>query len=268
MSDSSRPRLSPRRRTLAYCAAPVVLLFLLVLLAPLPYSVAQPGETANVLGKKGGKPVISVEGAKPQGKDDGSLLSVTIAATQPDASVGVGDVVRSWFADDRAVMPREAVYPGGGDTKDARRRIADEMKESQDTAVKAALRQLHKSPGDVDITLRLGDVGGPSAGLFFSLGIIDKLDGDGHGGGLTGGRTIAGTGTIDGKGKVGPVGGVPLKTQAAHRDGARVFLVPKEQCAEANAQRPKGLQLVPVTTLNSALEALKQIREGGDVPIC
>lgn len=268
MPDSSRLRLSPRRRTLAYCAAPVVLLFLLVLFAPLPYSVAQPGETANVLGKKAGKPVISVSGAEPQGKDDGSLLSVTIAATQPDATVRVADVARSWFADDRAVMPREAVYPGGGDTKDARARIAEEMKDSQDQAVKAALRQLHRSPEDVDVTLRLGDVGGPSAGLFFSLGIVDKLDGDGRGGGLTGGRTIAGTGTIDAKGKVGAVGGVPLKTQAAHRDGARIFLVPADQCAEAGAQLPKGMRLVPVSTLNGALDALKEIREDGDVPAC
>lgn len=268
MSDTSRPRLSPRRRTLAYCAAPVVLLFLLVLFAPLPYSVAQPGETANVLGKKAGKPVISVSGTKPQGKDDGSLLSVTIAATQPDATVRVADVARSWFAEDRAVMPREAVYPGGGDTRDAKRRIAQEMKDSQDKAVRAALRQLHRSPGDMDITLRLGDVGGPSAGLFFSLGIIDKLDGDGHGGGLTGGRTIAGTGTIDARGKVGPVGGVPLKTRAASRDGAGFFLVPKEQCAEASSQLPKGLRLVPVSTLNGALDALREIREDGDVPQC
>ncbi|MGY1435987.1 S16 family serine protease [Streptomyces reniochalinae] len=268
---SPRPRLT-RGRVLALCALPVVLLFIVVLCAPLPYSLAQPGETANVLGKRGGKPVISVEGTRPggeDGNDKGRLLSVTIAATQPEATVRLPDVVRSWFRDDRAVMPREAVYPGGGDTRDAERRIAQEMKNSQDEAVTAALRQLNRSPDDVDVTLRLGDVGGPSAGLFFALGIVDKLDGDGTGtGGLTGGRTIAGTGTIDGKGEVGPVGGIPLKTQAARRDGATYFLVPKSQCGEAGAQLPAGLRLVPVSTLDGALDALKKIRTDGKIPHC
>ncbi|RCG16305.1 hypothetical protein DTL70_29260 [Streptomyces diacarni] len=272
-----RPRLT-RGRVLALCALPVVLLFVVALCAPLPYSLAQPGETANVLGKRGGKPVISVEGTRPRsedgrdgrdGKDKGRLLSVTIAATQPEATVRLPDVVRSWFREDRAVMPREAVYPGGGDTRDAERRIAQEMKNSQDKAVTAALRQLHVSPDDVDVTLRLGDVGGPSAGLFFALGIVDKLDGDGTGsGGLTGGRTIAGTGTIDGKGEVGPVGGIPLKTQAARRDGATWFLVPKSQCGEASAQLPSGLRLVPVSTLDGALDALEEIRTDGKIPRC
>ncbi|WP_326808434.1 hypothetical protein OHB04_26130 [Streptomyces sp. NBC_01775] len=269
MSDSSRPRLSARRRTLALCALPVVLLFALTLFAPLPYSLAQPGETADVLGATGGKPVISVKGAKPRGKDDGKLLSVTIAATKPEATVRVGDVARAWFREDRAVMPREAVYPGGGDTRQAEKHIAKEMKDSQDTAVTVALRQLHRSPKDVDVSLRLGDVGGPSAGLFFALGIIDKLDGDGTGkGGLTGGHTIAGTGTIDAKGKVGAVGGVPLKTQAARRDGARIFLVPKSQCAEASTERPAGLRLVPVSTLKGTLDVLKRVRTGGELPSC
>nr|WP_180218257.1 S16 family serine protease [Streptomyces albus] len=258
-----------RGRTLALCALPVVLLFVVALCAPLPYSLAQPGETANVLGKHGGKPVISVEGVSERGGDKGRLLSVTIAATQPEATVRLPDVARAWFRDDRAVMPREAVYPGGGDTEDAERHISQEMKESQDKAVTAALRHLHRSPDDVHVKLRLGDVGGPSAGLFFTLGIIDKLDGNGTGaGGLTGGHTVAGTGTIDASGKVGAVGGVPLKTQAARRDGATYFLVPRSQCGEARAQLPSGLRLVPVSTLKGALDALGEIRTDGDVPHC
>ncbi|GEB52865.1 MULTISPECIES: S16 family serine protease [Streptomyces] len=266
MSETTpRPRMS-RRRRLVLCATPVVLLLALVLLVPLPYSLAQPGETADVLGKQGGKPVISLSGAKAH-KDDGKLLSVTIAATQPQATVRVGDVVQAWFARDRAVMPRDAVYPGGGDTRDAEKRIAAEMKDSQDKAVTAALRQLHRSPDDVKISLRLGDVGGPSAGLFFSLGIIDKLDGDGSGGSLTGGHTIAGTGTIDEKGAVGAVGGVPLKMQAARRDGARVFLLPAEQCGEAG-EAPAGLRVVPVTSLSDALTALTHLRKGTTLPHC
>ncbi|MFI7240447.1 S16 family serine protease [Streptomyces qinglanensis] len=257
-----------RRRTLALCVLPVVLLFVVALAAPLPFSLAQPGETANVLGRSNGKPVITVEGAETHGSDKGRLLSVTIAATRPEATVRLPDLVRSWFRRDRAVMPRDAVYPGGGDTEDAEKRISAEMKDSQRNAVTAALRQLHRSPEKVRVKLRLGDVGGPSAGLFFALGIVDKLDGDGAGAGLTGGRTVAGTGTIDADGKVGPVGGVPLKTQAARRDGATWFLVPEEQCDDAGARLPSGLRLVPVGSLQGALDALEEIRTDGKVPAC
>jgi Lon-like protease len=112
-------------------------------------------------------------------------------------------------------------------------------------------------------------VGGPSAGLLFTLGIIDKLNGDGAGGDLTGGRTIAGTGTIDADGTVGAVGGVALKTQAAQRDGATVFLVPEEECSDAKAELPKGLRLIPVTSLKGAVSALTALESGkGSVPAC
>lgn len=114
------------------------------------------------------------------------------------------------------------------------------MATSQSAATQAALGYLHKDPKDVKVQLNLADVGGPSAGLLFSLGIVNKLDGDGSGGDLTGGRTIAGTGTISADGKVGAVGGVALKTQAAQRDGASVFLVPEAECADAQTELPEG----------------------------
>ena len=85
---------------------------------------------------------------------------------------------------------------------------------------------------------------------------------------LTGGLRIAGTGTIDADGTVGAVGGVTLKTQAAKRDGATVFLVPKDECSEANGNLPKGLRLVPVSTLKGALSALRGLRTHGQVPHC
>ncbi|NGO73495.1 hypothetical protein G5C65_35235 [Streptomyces sp. SB3404] len=259
-----------RRRTLAVCAVPVAALLGVAAFAPLPFSVAQPGDTANVLGTHEGKPVISLsgDGGGAPARDNGELLAVTIGVTKPQVTVRVVDVARAWFADDRAVMPREAAYPKGDTYAEIRRAIDDEMKDSQDKAVKAALRQLGRKPGDVRVELRLSDVGGPSAGLLFSLGIVDKLDGDGRGGGLTGGRSIAGTGTIDAKGAVGPVGGIPLKMRAAVRDGARVFLVPKKECDEAKSERPEGLRLIPVTTLESTLTSLKSLKDGNKVPRC
>ena len=263
----------------------MVALLAVAALAPLPYSLAEPGITADVLGESEGKSVISVseggqrvgggersEGGKRDGgggsQGDGALLMTTIGVTKPDETVRLADVASGWLATDRAVMPHQAVYPVGDSTEEIERHNEKEMNRSQDDAVQAALQQLHKSPEEVDVSLHLADVGGPSAGLLFALGIIDKLDGDGRGGDLTGGRTIAGTGTIDADGKVGPVGGVPLKTKAARADGASVFLVPKEECQDALSEKPEGLRLVPVTTLDGALDSLRKLDGGGSPPSC
>lgn len=270
-------RLTARQRTLLVCAAPTAALFAAAALAPLPFVLAQPGLTANVIGDSNDKPVITVsdEKSRETSSDGGKLLMTTIAATPPGASVRLPEVLESWFRTDRSAMPVEAVYPVGDTLGEIEKHNRGQMRKSQDAAVKAALRQLHKSPRDVRVSLRLADVGGPSAGLFFSLGIIDKLgggdgggDGDGRGEGLTGGRVIAGTGTIKADGAVGPVGGVPLKTNAAKRDGATVFLVPRAECADAMAERPRGLRLVPVDTLGGAVKALRALKDGGRVPSC
>lgn len=256
-----------RRRALVLCALPVAALLAVAAAAPLPFSVAQPGLTADVLGENHGKPVVTVSG-EPTRDTRGELLMTTIAATSPDASVRLPQVLGGWFDTDRAVMPRDAVYPVGDTTEEIREHNTAEMRRSQQGAVAAALRQLRLRPGQVEVELRLADVGGPSAGLLFALGIINKLDGDGRGGDLTGGRTIAGTGTIDAAGEVGAVGGVPLKTQAAARDGASVFLVPRAECADARVELPRGLRLVPVRTLDGAVDALRALRGGERVPHC
>ncbi|MFD7461522.1 MULTISPECIES: YlbL family protein [unclassified Streptomyces] len=122
----------------------------------------------------------------------------------------------------------------------------------------------HTFPFTVDI--KLADVGGPSAGLMFALGIYDKLTP----GSLTGGRFVAGTGTIDDAGKVGPIGGVEMKTVGARDKGAEFFLTPADNCAAAAKDTPEGLTLVKVDTIDDALDALKDIRGGdtADLPKC
>ncbi|MFE9994200.1 YlbL family protein [Streptomyces avermitilis] len=122
----------------------------------------------------------------------------------------------------------------------------------------------HTFPFTVDI--KLADVGGPSAGLMFALGIVDKLTPDD----LTGGKFVAGTGTIDDDGKVGPIGGIEMKTVGAREKGAQYFLTPKDNCAAAAKDTPEGLTLVKVNTIDDALDALKDIRTGktADVPKC
>lgn len=236
--------------------------------APLPFAIAQPGMTADVLGENKGEAVITVSGA-PVRKTSGELRMTTIVATGPDTDVSLSDVLDGWFRTDSAVMPRDSVYPSGDSVKEIERHNTQQMEQSQDAATEAALKFLGRSSKDVKVDLKLSDVGGPSAGLLFTLGIIDKLDGDGNGGDLTGGRVIAGTGTIDADGSVGAVGGVSLKTQAARRDGATVFLVPKAECSDAKAELPSGLRLVPVTDLKGAVGSLKALETGkGNVPSC
>ncbi|MEU6376974.1 S16 family serine protease [Streptomyces sp. NPDC046909] len=257
-----------RPQAVAVCALPVVALLATAAFAPLPFSLAQPGMTANVLGENQGAQVITISGAETR-ETSGELRMTTIEATNPDARVSLGDVLDAWFATDQAVMPRDSVYPSGQSTKEIEQHNTEQMEESQDAATAAALNYLDLSASKVKVSLKLADVGGPSAGLLFSLGIVDKLNGDGDGGDLTGGRVIAGTGTIDESGSVGAVGGVSLKTQAAKRDGATVFLVPKDECSDAKAELPKGLRLIPVTTLKGAVSSLVALETGkGTVPSC
>jgi Lon-like protease len=107
----------------------------------------------------------------------------------------------------------------------------------------------------VEIKLQLGDVGGPSGGMMFALGIIDRLTpGD-----LTGGIHVAGTGTITQAGEVGPIGGVVQKLYGAKRSGATVFLAPAANCDEIVGNVPSGLRVVKIETLQDALNALEKL---------
>lgn len=110
----------------------------------------------------------------------------------------------------------------------------------------------------VDIRIDTGKVGGPSAGLAFTLAILDRLTP----GSLTGGDRMAVTGTIELDGTVGPVGGVSHKTEAAIEQGATVFLVPPEEFEEAKEAARGRIAIEQVRTLDDALAAL--VAHGGD----
>lgn len=266
-SAASDRRGGSRRLPLAVCAALVTTLLAVAVLAPLPFVVTRPGLTADLLGERGGRPVIAISGA-PVSETRGELRITTIAATTPGSDIRLLDVLGSYVDRDEAVLPQESVYPVGDTTREIRRYNARRMRRSQDAAVAAALGHLGLAHRGIDVGLNLPGVGGPSAGLLFALGVVNKLDGDGEGGDLTGGRVIAGTGTITAAGTVGPVGGVPLKARAAWRDGATVFLLPREECADAAVNAPEGLRLVPVTTLGGAVKALRSLDAGRPVPTC
>jgi PDZ domain-containing protein len=113
-------------------------------------------------------------------------------------------------------------------------------------------------------TVPIENVGGPSAGLMLTLGMIDKIKPED----LTGGHIIAGTGTMDPLGNVGPIGGIAQKLIAAKDAGAQYFLTPATNCDEAKGADGVGLPLLKVATLQDALNALADIRAGRAAPLC
>jgi len=122
------------------------------------------------------------------------------------------------------------------------------------------------------VSINAGDVGGPSAGLMFSLAVYDKLTP----GSLTGGANIAGTGTIDSAGNVGPIGGIHQKLVGAQRGGATWFLAPADNCnstewrTEVSGHVPQGLRVVKVATFTQARDAVEAIaaKHAASLPTC
>jgi PDZ domain-containing protein len=190
-----------------------------------------------------GDVIDSVDGTAIAAAGQGGLSQVTTAVEQVQPGHDVT------FAIERSGKKETVVT---GTTKNARGKAA----------VGIAVESENTYPFSVDI--QLNGVGGPSAGMMFALGIIDKLTP----GGLTGGRVIAGTGTIDANGNVGAIGGIQMKTVAARRDGASVFLSPADNCADAKANLPAGVELVKVSSLQDALNALTDLRAGKTPPSC
>jgi PDZ domain-containing protein len=120
----------------------------------------------------------------------------------------------------------------------------------------------YKFPFTVKISV--GDIGGPSAGMMFALGIIDKLTPMN----LTGGKFIAGTGEITAAGQVQPIGGIQQKMIGARDAGATVFLTPAANCGDTRGAVPAGLRIVKVSTLSQAVSDLEAIKAGKSVPSC
>ncbi|WP_233571580.1 YlbL family protein [Cellulomonas triticagri] len=118
----------------------------------------------------------------------------------------------------------------------------------------------------VDVDIQIDRIGGSSAGTMFALGIIDKLTPEDE----ANGEVIAGTGTMDLNGAVGPIGGIRQKMAGALRDGATWFLAPADNCGEVVGHVPDGLTVVRVETLHEAREAVEAIGAGeaADLPTC
>jgi len=319
---------------------------------PSPYVIERPGPVFDTLGTvkigDGTVPMIEIPGQKTWSAA-GSLDMLTVSMLgDPSNLPNWLDVAGAWLDPSQAVLPVDAVYPPGYSVQDSVKQGTVDMKNSQEDAMAAALRELGhtvpsivtvaglstKSPskgilkdGDkvvsvagtpidsvdglreaiaaggagsplsmtilrgsktltetvtptlsagaksapvigiyaavsydypFDVKIQLENVGGPSAGQMFALGIIDKLTP----GSLTGGKHVAGTGTIDAQGTIGPIGGIRQKMYGAERAGATIFLAPAGDCNEVVGHVPSGLKVFAVKTLKDSLAVLRAVSSG------
>ncbi|MBG6239402.1 PDZ domain-containing protein [Mycetocola sp. CAN_C7] len=203
------------------------------------------------------------DGAPAEGKleIDDEIIAVNDSAVTDLASLrdaiadngstdaAVFDIVRDGKPQTVSITPVSATSADGEDS----------------SIIGIATKVLYDFP--VDVTIQLDNVGGPSAGMMFALGIIDKMTE----GKLNGGTNVAGTGTIDGEGVVGPIGGIRQKLYGAVDAGAAYFLAPEANCNEVVGHVPDGLQVLSVATLDDALAALDAIESSSGLdalPTC
>lgn len=198
---------------------------------------------------------------------DGALVTDVKVGDPADGKLQVGDVIKT--IDGEAVTLHDQVVSkvrqhkpgdvikigfnrGGADKTEELTSIADPEGRARVGVVLQTNNLKYDFP--VDVSIETGLVGGPSAGLAFTLALIDDLS-EGE---LTGGQKVAVTGTIDAAGNVGPVGGVAQKTVTARDAGAIAFLVPPEE--EKDARRFAGkMEIIPIETLADALAALHRL---------
>lgn len=262
---------------------------ILALMLPSAYVIEEPGPTQDVLSDINGLKIIDIENSDTKKSDigdskksdsqksdikksdikdskkTGKLLLVTVGTSGvPGYETTTFNAIKAWLNPERTLDPREAIVPIGQTEDQYEKESNEEMTSSQDSAIKAAkieAKKLGLSTTNKKISLHIEDIGGPSAGMIYSLGILNKINKYD----ITGGKTIAGTGTIDEKGNVGAIGGIQLKMLGAKRDGATWFLAPESNCDEVEGHIPSGLRVVKVATLDDAWKALEAIRSGKNV---
>ena len=251
-------RYSPLPRLVKYF---LFLILVISLFLPLPFAIVLPGPATDVLGPVAKFPKRFTDKVPaPTGK----LLLTTVSISTPDSQVLGLEVLARWIQADGVVVPKSVVYEPNVDAEEVNKESLAEMDGSQNNAITAAFNYLNQSEPDLAPYLQSGELndqqiqfdlpntGGPSGGLIFALGIIEKLDSNQ----LVKGRVIAGTGTINKKGLIGPIGGIEDKLIGAKRAGATLFIAPIDNCIDI-ANIPNGLQVIAVSTLADAVELLK-----------
>ena len=186
---------------------------------------------------------------------EGDVIT-TVDGTPVTSAVKLAELVRA----KPAGSPHEVGFKREGQSRTA----TISAKKGDDDNPRLGVTVENKQPHPFELKIELDRIGGPSAGLMFTLGIIDTLKPED----LTGGMVIVGTGTIDEEGNVGPIGGIPQKLVAAKAAKAKIFLTPAANCQEAVANAQAALPLIKVGTLDDALNALDALRAGRTPPLC
>lgn len=239
--------------------------FVLATIAPLPFAIVLPGEAQNIF--KGVITIKSLDSYPATGRID--LMSIRV--TNPDTWIFGPELIYSWISAERAVYPKTAIYPPGTSTKEESKQAKADMVGSQDKAISAAINYLQSHPEILGngseglaranaldgkkIKFKVGETGGPSGGLVFAIGLVElltEID-------LMQGRHIAGTGTINTRGVVGPIGGINEKILSAKKVGATIFFAPVGN-AEEIAKAPEGIKVITVATLAQAISYLERTR--------
>jgi len=252
-------RFSPLPRLVKYFLAIILVLSLFI---PLPFAILLPGPATDVLG-----PVVQVPSrfADQVPTPTGKLMLTTVSISTPNSKVFGFEVLARWIQADGVVIPKSVIYEPNANVEEENRASLAEMDGSQNNAIAAAFNYLNMNEPDLAPYLQSGELndqlvqfdlpntGGPSGGLIFALGIIEKL----NSAQLVRGRLIAGTGTINKKGDVGPIGGIEDKLIGAKRARATLFIAPIDNCIDIS-HIPSGLQIVAVSTLAQAVTLLKK----------
>jgi PDZ domain-containing protein len=198
------------------------------------------------------------DGAPAAGELKAGDVLVTIAGSPVTDNASVRSAVQRVPAGQTVAMVVErggaqvTVNPKTGAAPDGR------------TILGVLLRVDYRMP--FQVTIDPGNVVGPSAGLMFALGVYDKLTD----GALTGGKAVAGTGTISDAGVVGAIDGIPQKMVGARQAGAEYFLAPAGNCADLAGRSPDGLSVVRVESFDQARQAVEALGRGdtGSLPRC
>lgn len=235
---------------------------------PMPYVIIEPGPAFNLIGDQNASVRVTVSGV-PAVDNPGSLDMLTVSFWgTPESKPTIQEVMGAYLSSDKVVEPMEDYFPVGQSVDDVLKADRKDFTDSIDSAIAVAKEKLPVVIANkIKVSVKLDDVGGPSAGLMLTLGIIEKASEAS----LTGGKFIAGTGTIDAQGRVGPIGGIQFKLISAKRAGDAFFLVPKENCSEVVGHIPAGLSVFAVSTIDDALFILDTIANDKDtrkLPVC
>lgn len=204
-----------------------------------------------------------VSDVEPGSPADGALQSgdvlTSVAGQEVESAAQVGEAVRAQQAGDTVTV--KYTRDGEPSTVDI---VATTHPDGSDSAYLGTLLVDYYT-SDFEVDLALNGIGGPSAGMVFAVGIVDKMTADE----VVGGTHVAGTGTITPDGDIGPIGGANKKMIGAARSGAGFFIAPRSNCADFADNIPDGLQVAAVDTLSEALAATQAWRSGAtDLPSC